>query len=153
VVDPLAEKFVGLSPYNYALNSPLNGIDPDGMEAIPLTATDPEWVEVRPMDGQVTFEGYVGSDEGGSYSGTTKGNESKKKTESQIAKEKGDALYNSFQDAARGAVDGFGSGFDQSISFVKSLSTAEGWKDLGAGMAATANLACASCPTGVIMRN
>jgi len=64
------------------------------MEAIPLTASDPELVEVRPMDGQVTFEGYVGSDEGGSYSGTTKGNESKKKTESQKKKETEDVVYN-----------------------------------------------------------
>ena len=46
------------------------------------------------MDGQVTFDGYVGSDEGGSYSGTTKGNESKKKTESQKKKETEDVVYN-----------------------------------------------------------
>jgi RHS repeat-associated protein len=71
VVDPLAEKFVGLSPYNYALNSPLNVIDPDGMEALPL-------------DGQVTFGGYVGDDGNGNYSGTTQGTDPKKKSESQI---------------------------------------------------------------------
>jgi hypothetical protein len=71
VVDPLAEKFVGHSPYNYALNSPLNVIDPDGMEALPL-------------DGQVTFGGYVGDDGNGNYSGTTQGTDPKKKSESQI---------------------------------------------------------------------
>ena len=33
-VDPRAEKYPGWSPYNYVLNSPLNLVDPDGMEPI-----------------------------------------------------------------------------------------------------------------------
>ncbi len=30
VVDPLGEKFISYTPYNYCVNNPVNGIDPDG---------------------------------------------------------------------------------------------------------------------------
>jgi RHS repeat-associated protein len=30
-VDPLAEKYLNWTPYNYTLNDPINLIDPEGM--------------------------------------------------------------------------------------------------------------------------
>ena len=41
VVDPLSEKYYGVSPYNYCLNNPLKYIDSDGRQVIPVPAPTP----------------------------------------------------------------------------------------------------------------
>ncbi|SEP23449.1 RHS repeat-associated core domain-containing protein [Flavobacterium sp. CF108] len=36
-IDPMAERYFGETPYNYVMNSPVNSIDPDGMDVYLLT--------------------------------------------------------------------------------------------------------------------
>lgn len=60
VVDELAEKFSSKSPYNYVVNDPINGIDPDGRDVIFLA--DPKAVPVF-GDGAV----IVGNEKDGWY--------------------------------------------------------------------------------------
>jgi RHS repeat-associated protein len=59
-IDGMAGKFASYSLYNYALNNPLNVIDPDGNES-------------RDIWGNTTFNGFVGDDGSGNYVGTTSG--------------------------------------------------------------------------------
>lgn len=38
-VDPLADKYPSISPYAYVANNPINAIDPDGRQIVPVHGT------------------------------------------------------------------------------------------------------------------
>ena len=49
-IDPLGEKYFGATPYNYVLNSPVNSIDPDGMDVYLLTSSGQTILALKQKD-------------------------------------------------------------------------------------------------------
>ena len=49
-IDPMAERYFGATPYNYVLNSPLNSIDPDGMDVYLLTESGKTILALKEKD-------------------------------------------------------------------------------------------------------
>lgn len=51
-LDPLAEKYLGVTPYSYCLNNPVNFTDPDGMDPMP------DWL-LRVLKGQSAHRAFT----------------------------------------------------------------------------------------------
>lgn len=50
-VDPMADKYPSMSPYNYCAWNPVKLVDPDGRDTINIkyNATDKKWVIDKPI--------------------------------------------------------------------------------------------------------
>lgn len=138
-LDPHADSYPSLSPYSWAANNPLSIIDPDGRDivssAIATTYTG--------VDAQNYFRQLQSQSSSSSSSGDPGGrtfysfNSRTQARREQAAKEEKDNQPGFWS----GMGDGIVAGGKSTVDFVKSLGTAEGWKDLGEGIATFGELA------------
>ncbi|MBK7882544.1 MAG: hypothetical protein IPJ81_00900 [Chitinophagaceae bacterium] len=92
-IDPLADKFASLTPYNFVENNPINKIDPDGMEAT-------DWFKdkkgMMQFDPNVKSQADVGDK--GTYVGATAKEKSARGSQVEYRKD-GSILFSNENDA------------------------------------------------------
>ena len=58
-VDPMTNRFAGLTPYQFAGNRPIDGIDLDGLEFLPINSSIYLMNTIRRLGIKITSDGHI----------------------------------------------------------------------------------------------